>query len=311
MDPKLDGQGEGTQRLTPHLAVARALGARAQILPEGQTEWARAGEGLDRTSDCRPALSPYARLRLPTDVSWPGSEIWRSAAGTPCGRDSWMARAPILPRSPAAEAEIALLDRRHRVQVMVGAERTEVSVSSATVDGRASMIGPDQAAFYRQNVDRLFKMALMRCRNWQMAEDLVHDVFVKLFRKWPELKSPITSSYAARALVNCHVDEIRRRQARVSEVHDDVDQLLPADGPSPPGPSDRDAEVRDAVRALPEQQRNVIYYVYYEGLSLAETAKVMRLGPRTVHNYHSLAKQKLESGLAHLARSVKESRDER
>lgn len=175
-------------------------------------------------------------------------------------------------------------------------------MNPTALDETASTIGPDQAAFYRQHAQRLFGAALIRCRNWQAAEDLLHTAFVRLFQRWAELRPPVTYSYAATVLANCHVDEVRRRRSRVVEVPGDVEQVLPEGAPDQPGMSDRDIEVREAVRTLPDRQRNLIYYVYYEGLSLAETAKIMKVDPRTAHNYHSLAKKRLEIRLAHLAR---------
>jgi RNA polymerase sigma factor (sigma-70 family) len=177
-----------------------------------------------------------------------------------------------------------------------------------------SMIEQDQAVFYRQNVDWLLKNALARCHDWHLAQDLVQETFIKLFRSWPDRAPIITSgrAYAAKVLINCHLDEIRRRKARVQEISDDLVTSIPG-GPIEPMqvPSDLDIEVRRAVRDLPQQQRDLVYHVYYEGLSLAEAAKVMGLGPKTVHNYHSLAKKKLGACLSYLANDAKEQRDER
>jgi RNA polymerase sigma factor (sigma-70 family) len=187
-------------------------------------------------------------------------------------------------------------------------------VKTATADDMTSLIRQDQAEFYRQHVDALFGAAMVRCRDRQMAEDLVQETFVKLFRRWPErgTGSAVSRAYAMKTLANQYIDELRRRQVRVQEIPDGLgEHAFVRVEPSSAVGSDIDDEVRAAIRQLPTQQREVIVHVYYEGLSLAEAAGVMGLGPKTVHNYHFLAKRRLEAGLSHLADRAKEQRDER
>lgn len=176
-----------------------------------------------------------------------------------------------------------------------------------------ALIREDQTQFYRANVTWLLKSAYAQCRDRQLAQDMVQETFVRLFKKWPTARTAIADrrGYAARTLLNVFRDDLRRRGTRppmdFTADHDDR--------PSPSNLDDQVADVadqvRDAVRQLSPTQREVIYRFYYEGLSLAETAQVMRIGPRTVHNYHSLAKKQLQAKLAHLAPAAKERRDER
>jgi RNA polymerase sigma factor (sigma-70 family) len=176
-----------------------------------------------------------------------------------------------------------------------------------------AVIRADQTEFYRTNVNRLLQYAYIRCGDWQWAEDLVHETFVRLFRTWSTERAAVSDrrGYAARTLLNCFRDELRRRGARppTDLVPDHEDR--PSSVPVADGEVDVADQVRAAVRRLAPQQREVIYHFYYEDLSLAETARVMGIGPGSVHNYHSLAKKRLRTELAHLAPPAKERRNER
>jgi RNA polymerase sigma factor (sigma-70 family) len=176
-----------------------------------------------------------------------------------------------------------------------------------------AVIRADQAEFYRTNVSRLLRYAYVRCGDRQWAEDLVQETFIRLFSAWSTERVAVADrrGYAARTLLNCFRDDLRRRNARpptdlVSD-HDD----RPSSMPVADGEVDVTDQVRAAVCRLAPQQREVIYHFYYEDLSLAETARVMGIGPGSVHNYHSLAKKRLRTELAHLAPPAKERRNER
>ncbi|MDQ0366950.1 RNA polymerase sigma factor [Catenuloplanes indicus] len=176
-----------------------------------------------------------------------------------------------------------------------------------------AVIRADQTEFYRANVSRLLQYAYVRCGDRQWAEDLVHETFVRLFRAWSTERAAVADrrGYAARTLLNCFRDDLRRRSARppTDLVADHEDR--PSSVPVAEGEVDVADQVRAAVRGLAPQQREVIYHFYYEDLSLAETARVMGIGPASVHNYHSLAKKRLRTELAHLAPPAKERRNER
>lgn len=55
--------------------------------------------------------------------------------------------------------------------------------------------------------------------------------------------------------------------------------------------------VRGEVKALPEKYRSAVYLVYYEGLSYAEAARVLRTSPKRVDYLVSRAKGILRSKL--------------
>ena len=85
--------------------------------------------------------------------------------------------------------------------------------------------------------DRLVRFAFRRLGSIQDAEDIVHDVFVKMFTA--ERHDPIVlcGPYLFRSVANACIDLLRRR-ARLPSLHDDLafDRLSSA-GPGPSGRS--------------------------------------------------------------------------
>jgi RNA polymerase sigma factor (sigma-70 family) len=180
----------------------------------------------------------------------------------------------------------------------------------------AAAVGAAQAEYYRQHKLFLLKLAVALCGDVPLAEDLVQETFIKLFRRWPEhvAGQPFRDEYAAQTLKNCCIDAFRRRQVRPREVGDALELVEDVSVAGPPSAVDAVTdvveEVRAAIRMLPERQQMVIFLAYYAGWGLAEVAEYMNIGPKTVHNYHSLAKQRLARMLSHLDRTEGQ-RDER
>ncbi len=116
------------------------------------------------------------------------------------------------------------------------------------------------------------------------AEDVLSTVVVRVLARRPlsELREP--RPYLFRAVLNEARGMLRRQQVvGLSEAATTEDP---------------DVEVLDAVMRLPVQQRAAVYLVYWVGLPVAETAKLMRLRPGTVKRYLHLARKALKGALA-------------
>lgn len=130
------------------------------------------------------------------------------------------------------------------------------------------------------------------------AEDIAIDVFTYLLtdpRKYKFTTSLKTYLYMlgrSRAL-----DCLRKRKRRMTVSPEDVEAEL----------SDRDSleraviadersrVVRRAIAQLPEKMRNVIYLVFFEGLSYEETGVVLKMNKKQVDNLLYRAKGELRS----------------
>jgi len=131
-------------------------------------------------------------------------------------------------------------------------------------------------------------------------QDVVQDVFVRLWRRRSELKL----EGSVRALLftmvrNAALDELRRhgRRDRAAAAYDGP---ASAGLPSQTTAADELAQAaRAAVAALPQKRQAVFRLVREEGLSYNEVAEIMTLSPQTVANHMSLAMADLRRALRH------------
>jgi RNA polymerase sigma factor (sigma-70 family) len=158
------------------------------------------------------------------------------------------------------------------------------------------------SALYAEHALGLTRLAQVMLGDRSAAEDVVHDAFVGLCRRWNYLidarKAP---TYLRSAVLNgCR--SVLRRQARKPEVAVLSPDALSLDALSPDALSanalssnglsadvpllaseDRRA-VMAALRRLPDRQREVLVLRYYLDLPDAEIAGVMGIGESTVRS---------------------------
>jgi RNA polymerase sigma-70 factor (sigma-E family) len=130
----------------------------------------------------------------------------------------------------------------------------------------------------------LLRFAYLLCGDRQRAEDLLQDVLLAMFRRFPDalpLDNPV--GYARRALANANVSRTRRR-ATTEWVTDELpERSAPADDPA-----ERDVVWR-AMRTLPARQRTVLVLRFYEDLHDDEIAQLLGCRRGTVRSLASRA----------------------
>lgn len=121
-----------------------------------------------------------------------------------------------------------------------------------------------------------------------------HDIVVEAFLSAaPSAASPEIENargYLVRAVVNRANDLHRSRHRRWRRD-------LAAVGPRSAGPVDSFVDVRRAVSELSLGQRTVVYFVYWEDRSEAETAALLQLSPGTIRRHLVRARQHLRKAL--------------
>ena len=150
-------------------------------------------------------------------------------------------------------------------------------------DEREPQPAEDVGAFARRCGLELLRFAYLLCGDRQRAEDLLQDVLLGMYRRFPDglpLDNPV--GYARRALANANVS--RARRASSGEV---VVPLFP-DGAAPeaPDPAERDA-LWQALRRLPVRQRTVLVLRFYLDAPDREIADVLGCRPGTVRSLAS------------------------
>jgi RNA polymerase sigma factor (sigma-70 family) len=118
-----------------------------------------------------------------------------------------------------------------------------------------------------------------------LAQDLVHDVFIRMHARWDRIEHP--RSYARAAVVNACRSASRRakRERSVDVLFVVEDSTLQAD------------EMFDALSALPYRQRAALVLQFYEGLPQSEIAEILRCREGTVASL-------VHRGLAQLRRVI-------
>jgi len=124
---------------------------------------------------------------------------------------------------------------------------------------------------------------VLRDRAW--AEDCVHDALLRLWRS-PGAYLPERGSLRAFLLVcvrNEALDQLRGANLRAASELKSHGLELPATEIRLLDPVDA-AQVRDAIAALPEEQRDALLRAYYKNRSLVQIAEETQSSPGTVKN---------------------------
>jgi RNA polymerase sigma-70 factor, ECF subfamily len=163
---------------------------------------------------------------------------------------------------------------------------------------------------------RAFKQSVFAVQEEQAALDIVQDSMMKLAEKYSTRPAPELPLLFQRILQNTIRDHFRRTKVRSTWTtllsnlgmggdDDESDPLetLEVDEHSniPASPEDRleqsqvMAAIEDAVKALPERQREAFMLRYWEELDVSETAKAMGCSEGSVKTHcsratHALAK---------------------
>jgi RNA polymerase sigma-70 factor (sigma-E family) len=141
--------------------------------------------------------------------------------------------------------------------------------------------------FYAAHYVRLVRLAVLLVRDVETAEEVVQDSFVAMHRRWQTLAEPDRAlGYLRRAVVNRARSVLRHRgvQARHAAATASVVPDLPgADEHAVAG--ERRTAVLDALRRLPDRQREVLALRYYLDLSEAEIAETLGISRGAVKSH--------------------------
>ena len=149
----------------------------------------------------------------------------------------------------------------------------------------ASVRGETVADFSRRCGLELLRFAYLLCGDRHRAEDLLQDVLLKMFRRFPAempLDNPL--GYARRALANTNVSHARR--ASSSKLV--VDLFPETAAPAGSDPADRDL-LWQALRRLPARQRTVLVLRFYADATDEDIAQTLGCRRGTVRSLSSRA----------------------
>jgi RNA polymerase sigma-70 factor (ECF subfamily) len=139
---------------------------------------------------------------------------------------------------------------------------------------------------YETSFDALYRYVLARVRNRADADDIVSDVWSRVFRRYGALQDREELRRLAFTSARNGVIDWSRRQKPVSLVHD----VLAPDETSP--------EIQDIDRVLEDldpDEQELITFKYFSCLSFREIGVILHLNERTVQSrlYAILAKMRV------------------
>jgi RNA polymerase sigma-70 factor (sigma-E family) len=128
----------------------------------------------------------------------------------------------------------------------------------------------------------LRRTAFRLCGDWQLAEDLAQNALIKLYTAWRKARNAESiDAYSQQILVRTWLDEVRRPWRRATVV-----ARVPDAAAQHHDPTNRMA-LMTALAKVPPRQRAVLVLRFWEGLSVAETAAVMKCSQGTVKSQTS------------------------
>ncbi len=146
---------------------------------------------------------------------------------------------------------------------------------------------------YLQHADAVNRYVRGIVRNPSDAEDITHNVFLKLLdaiRQYEPRGTPF-SGWLLRVARNAALDYMRaRRNEYVGEVHEPGHDNLQAD-------SHRSHELQSALDQLPETQREILILRHFVGLTPGEIAVRLNRTEASVHGLHHRGRAALRAQL--------------
>ena len=140
------------------------------------------------------------------------------------------------------------------------------------------------AAHYR----RLVRLSVLLVGDPETAEEVVQDSFVAMHGRWRSLRDPDRGlAYLRQTVVNRSRSVLRHRGVRARHVPAAVPDLPGADEDALV--TERRAVVLDALRGLPDRQREVLALRYYLDLDEATIAEVLGISRGAVKSHASRA----------------------
>jgi RNA polymerase sigma-70 factor (sigma-E family) len=147
--------------------------------------------------------------------------------------------------------------------------------------------------FVAAQLTPLRKLAYVTCGDWHTAEDAVATALAKLYPRWDRLDRP--DLYAKTMVFRAAIDERRRPWRRERSAGDAMPEVLERD---PAVDTDERLRLRAALREVSPRQRAALVLRYYSGLSLEETATVLRCSVGTAKSQTSRGLSRLREVLA-------------
>jgi RNA polymerase sigma-70 factor (sigma-E family) len=142
----------------------------------------------------------------------------------------------------------------------------------------------DLAALHREHYRSLVRLASLLVDDVGTCEEIVQDAFVSVWRRGGPVRNPEkVPAYLRSAVLNGARSHLRHRLVRQRHLEVVPDTVPSAEHGAIAG--DERRRVLDALRALPDRQREVLALRYYLELSEAEIAETLGISAGSVKTH--------------------------
>ena len=155
--------------------------------------------------------------------------------------------------------------------------------------------------FYKEHVFKLFQFAFAFVQSKELAEEIVNDVFLKLWQKRSKLDSiENINVYLYVAIRNTAANYLRQAASRKRM---DLDRLTVSHFYLSPDPEqvmvteELRKAIEHSINQLPPKCKLIFKLVKEDGLSSQEVAAILKLSYKTVNTQLTIALKKLEQTL--------------
>lgn len=154
-----------------------------------------------------------------------------------------------------------------------------------------------------QHSARVYRLSYRLTGNPHDAEDLTHDVFIRVFRSLDSYRPGTFEGWLHRITTNLFLDRVRRKQRiRFDSLTEEFAARLPSRTRTPEEVFDTthlDGDIQTALDALPPQFRAAVVLCDIEGYSYAEVASTLGIKLGTVRSRIHRGRAQLRQTLAH------------
>ena len=149
---------------------------------------------------------------------------------------------------------------------------------------------------YNNTYDSLYTIAFSYVLNKFDAEDIVQDVFIKLYRARKEFSDEQSLKYwLIRVTINKCIDFLRHKKHTVRLFdNDEYINNLPDTSNLVSSSNNKNEEIRKCVLSLKESYKTVIILRYYDNYSIKEMACILKISETNVNVRLNRAKTKLK-----------------
>jgi RNA polymerase sigma factor (sigma-70 family) len=148
-------------------------------------------------------------------------------------------------------------------------------------------------AFFRREFRAVMGLMYALSGSWLAADDIAQEAFIRAHRRWSVVGAYDEPGAWVRKVAIRRLRRWERRRAREAQTL----ARLAADAQGAASLPDLPVEQErlwQAVRALPEGQRNAIALYYYDGYKVAEIADILNLAQGTIKAQLHKGRQKLK-----------------